>query len=128
MPGKQKNEIKQRDPSLAVPLAPEEIRAGDYVALLYTVYEILTGACGDSAWKPIKLQKVLALPSMWDETEPVRVCEVCLPFVIVENAVGDVSTIDVRRNRLARLNAGYGRRAMKRIRRQARKRRKKEKF
>ena len=102
------------------PIAPEDLRPGDYVAALHIVLELLPCCAGADDWKPPTPQRVLLLP--WAGGKPVRVQELCLPFVLARSSHGDACTFDVRRYRLARVSKRYGRevfRAAKAERRQA---------
>ncbi len=51
-----------------------------------------------------------------DEIELLQVIEICLPFVTVRKADRSLVTLDVRRHELARLDDGYARRVIKRLR------------
>ena len=98
---------------LAKTLAPEDIRPGDFVALLHEVAELPSFFwCGDapleSSEQPIRMQFI---PE--DSGLPLRVKSICLPFVLVRQANGQRQTLDIRRSRLARLDAGYARAAWK---------------
>lgn len=97
--------------TLAKSLAPEEIRAGDYVTLLHVVCE--TPAlmwCDDMALtgrdEIVRLQFV---PE--NGGEPLKVKSVCLPFVLVKDASGQKRPLDIRRHRLAKLDRAYARAA-----------------
>lgn len=59
-------------------------------------------------------RRILLLPKQGGL--PLRVVEVCLPFVLVEQVDGTHSTLDARRSRFARLTEEYARLAIKRIR------------
>lgn len=102
------------DDSMVVkPLAPEEIRPGDYVAVMQVVYELPSFFwCADTLLippdKPIRLQ---FLPE--DGGTPLKVRSVCLPFVLTKTASGEHRTIDLRKYRLARLNRRYAKIAWK---------------
>lgn len=48
----------------------------------------------------------LMLPE--DGSKPLKVIEVCLPFVLVEDSNGDYETVDVRGKRWATLTDRYG--------------------
>jgi len=99
--------------TVARSLAPEEVRIGDYVAVLRTVYEVPTFLwCGDDALsdrsEPVRMQLV---PE--EGGEPLKVKAVCLPYVLVKSPRGKTSALDVRRHQLARLGRGFARRAWK---------------
>lgn len=102
---------------LARALAPEDIRAGYYVAVLYIVVEYLSCTALDQAsWRRIEPVRVQWVPRFGDH--PMKVIDVCLPYVLVKDADGDYRTLDVRRHRLARVTRRFGQTAFQRARAQ----------
>lgn len=105
------------DPTtLAKTLAPEDVRRGDYVAVLDTEYEFpkIVWQCDSGAWGESQVIRVRLRPR---EGEPLlRVYEVCVPFVFVEPPNGAPSTIDLRSSRIARLDPDCAVRVWKRMR------------
>lgn len=106
------------DGTLAKALAPEEIRTGDYVALLNVVYEVPSFFwCDDAALvpreQPVRIQFTPETGSV-----PLKVKSVCLPYVLVKHPDGRKFTLDVRRSKLARLGAGFAKIAWKAIKSQ----------
>ncbi|MFH1746191.1 MAG: hypothetical protein ABIG44_04020 [Planctomycetota bacterium] len=96
-------------------LAPEEIRPGYYVAVLYVIGEYFScAALEDAGWRNVEPVRVRMLP--WYAEHPMKVIEVCLPFVLVKEADGDYRTLDVRKHRLARVTRRFGRKASERVR------------
>lgn len=94
-------------------LAPEEVRPGDYVAVMQVVYELPSFFwCADTLLiphdKPVRLQ---LLPD--DGGTPLKVRSVCLPFVLVKTSSEEYRTIDLRKCRLARLNRRHAKIAWK---------------
>ena len=112
---KNSEEIEQsKDMTLVRPLAPEDIRRGTHVAVLYFVLEYLPFGC-DEAWQqPMKPRRVEVLPGPESGT-PLRVREVCLPYILVEHPDGKHRTIDVRRYRLGLLSERVAEKAFKRL-------------
>ena len=96
--------------SLASSIAPEDIRRGVYVAVLHEIDQFYPCWFGDvsSSKEPVNIR---VLPA--NEPEPLKVLEVCLPFVTAQRADRSLVTIDVRRRELARLDDGYARRVIK---------------
>jgi hypothetical protein len=94
--------------SLARALAPEDVRPGDFVAVLYEVVEYPSWFwCADEFRLPRdELTRVRFTP--YDDATPLRVQAVCLPFVLVREPCGRERTLDVRRRQLARLDKNYG--------------------
>lgn len=110
--------------SLAKPLAPEDVRLGDYVAILDEEYEYpaIVWYCEPPMGREQELIRVRVRPS--ETGGPLRVIDACLPFVFVKPPKGEGRTLDLRAVRLARLNRDYARRVCKTLHRGKRKRRK----
>ena len=99
--------------NVAKPLAPEEIRPGELVALLYQICELPSFLwCSDSgmlpADEPVRLRLVPECGGL-----PLKVKAVCLPYVLVALPRGGKQTLDVRQSQLARLSGPYGKAAWK---------------
>ncbi|MEN1679843.1 MAG: hypothetical protein AAGJ46_09625 [Planctomycetota bacterium] len=97
-------------PTAAKPLAPEEVLPGDYVAVLDQEHEYAA-----SSWylDPPMLggDDVIRVRLRPSEPEPpLLVQEVCVPFVFAKAIDGSARTLDLRATRLARIDAGVGRR------------------
>jgi hypothetical protein len=101
--------------TLAKSLAPEEVRRGDFVTPLYVVAEVPSFWWRCDSWtqpieEPVRMR---FLPPQ--ESTPLKVRSVCLPFVLVKTPKGEKRTIDVRSCQLARLDRTYAKRAWKAI-------------
>ena len=108
------------DATLAKALAPEEIRAGDYVTPLYAIAEVPSFWWCAEAWRlspeePIRMRFMATCDGV-----PLHVQSVCLPFVLAKQPGGHSVTMDVRRCQLARLDRAFARRAWKCIKRSRR--------
>ena len=103
-----------RDLTTARALAAEDIRPGDYVSVLHVVTEHFPWWCDDEAWRTVEMRRLLWMP--WEEPAPMKVVEVCLPFVIVRRVDGTHRMIDTRRYRLARVSTRFGKQAFIRLR------------
>ena len=114
--------MTSRKPTLAAPIAPEDIRRGIYVAVLHVIDQCYP-CWFDRPWRDAPIN-IRMLPD--DEPRPLRVIEVCLPFVTALRPNGTVTTLDVRRHELARLDDAYARRVVKRLRAPRRQREKSE--
>jgi hypothetical protein len=101
------------DSKTAKVLAPEDVRAGDFVALLHVVEEILSfWWCGGiGATRPEEPVRVPFVPK--NGGVPLRVRSVCLPFILVKAPSGKLRNLDVRLCRLARLDRAHARAAWK---------------
>ena len=99
--------------TLARVLAPEEVRPGDYVALLDEVYEFPSfWWCADTTlFPPTEIVRLRFTPR--DESRPLKVLSACLPFVLTKQPTGERRTLDLRRHRLARLDQDYAATAWK---------------
>jgi len=100
-------------PSLVKALAPEDIRAGDYVTPLYQVFEFPSFFwCSDASLlpvdEPVRIQFVPACGGM-----PMKVKSICLPFVLVKSPNERKRTLDVRSCRLARLDDAFAHQSWK---------------
>jgi len=93
--------------TLAKALAPEEIRPGDFVAVLHEIAELPSFYwCADAALHPRdELVRIRFIPTC--EALPLKVKSVCLPFVLVKSPRGERQTLDLRKCRLARLEGAY---------------------
>ncbi len=100
-----------QEPSLASPLAPEDIRRGQYVAVLHVIDQYHSCWLDRSGTQQIHIR---SWPSF--RCRPLKVLDVCLPFVTAMKADGSLLTLDVRRFELAQLDHGYARRVFKRLR------------
>ena len=110
---KTKTNSAERDATLAKTLAPEDVRPGDYVAVLSEEYEYAAFAwsCDTSLSDEDKIIRVRFRPR--ETTGPLRVIDACLPFVFVKEPKGVGRTLDLRAVRLARLDRAYAKRVCK---------------
>ena len=101
--------------SLAVRLAPEDIRVGDFIAPLFDLNQFPIREC-DPGFAPgqtvpkasvVTLRMVDPFPSVY------RVLAVALPLILVEDADGDQSLVTVRARQFARLPQAMGLLAMR---------------
>lgn len=114
-----KHQVKVRstgkDNTTARVIAPEDVRRGDYVAVISEIVELPSFlwsemiSCGDE-----KIVRVHKLPS--EGGEPMKVKSLCLPFVFVERPNRQFQTIDVRLSKLVRLQNDYARTVWKSLR------------
>ncbi|MEX2219903.1 MAG: hypothetical protein WD749_14220 [Phycisphaerales bacterium] len=100
--------------TVARTLAPEDIRPGAYIAVAQTVFEFFPYWLTE-AWRCPPVFRV-ALLSGPESGLPLRVKEVCLPFVLVQAPDGAHRTLDTRRVRLMLLSDRFGRKASKKLR------------
>ena len=90
---------------------PEDIRRGHYVAVLYVIDQYFPCCFDHAGTDPVDIR--------WRprfQVQPLRVIDVCLPFVTALKADSSVITLDVRRYELARLDDAYARRVVKPLR------------
>lgn len=112
---KTKTPTADQDATLAKPLAPEDVRPGDYVAVLSEEYEYPAFAwlCDHSLTSHDEVIRLRFRPR--EVPGPLYVVDACLPFVFVKPPKGDGRTLDLRSVRLARLNRKYAKRVWKAI-------------
>jgi hypothetical protein len=92
--------------TLAASVAPEDLKLGEYVAILNEVIELPSFLWLDSPAttreEPVRIRRIPPSSGV-----PYKVKAICLPFVFVKDPNGRAETIDVRRAQLARLNDHY---------------------
>jgi hypothetical protein len=116
---------RSRSEFVARPVAPEDIRNGEFIAVLEVIAERVPGCwCDVDAFQPLKARRFVRLPQ--DDCNPLEVLGVCLPFVFVRQHDGDLRTLDVRRLRFARLEKAYARRAISLLKKLSRSSRRKD--
>jgi hypothetical protein len=94
--------------SIAALVAPEDLRRGDFVAVLSEVIEMPTFLWTETlSSERDELVRVHRLPTA--DRMPLKIKAICLPFVFVKLPSGGFQTIDVRLARLVRLESDYAR-------------------
>jgi hypothetical protein len=90
-------------------LAAEDLRRGDFVSVLHEVVELPSyfWSCDSHVLPPAETVKVPIWPA--DGGTPLKVKQICLPFVFVKLPCGKHRTLDVRRHRLVKLSEAYAR-------------------
>ena len=90
--------------TVAAQVAGEDIELGDYVTVLNEVLQLpsFLWCCSMVPLPADELVRIRYMPC--NAGQPCKVIAVCLPFVYVERPNGDVSTVDLRRSQLARLD------------------------
>ena len=108
--------------SIASTVGPEDLRCGDYVAVLSQIVEVPSfmwdGALPSERDELVRVRRV---PT--DDRAPLKIEAICLPFVFVKQPDGTFETIDVRLVTLARLQKSYAKTVWKSLRPAAAKRR-----
>jgi hypothetical protein len=104
---------KAANATLAKPLAPEEIRQGDFVTPLWVIAEIPSFWWRSDSWtlpieEPVRIR---FLPNY--EGMPLKVRSVCVPFVLVKAPSGEQKVIDLRSCQLAKLDKSHAMQAWK---------------
>ncbi len=101
--------------TLAAQVAPEDVRRGDYIAVLSEIIELpsflWTETLPSGQDELIRLRR---LPT--EDRAPLKVKAICLPFIFVKTPCGDTRTIDVRLASLVRLRDQYARTVWKALR------------
>src|SRR5437867_1370328 len=101
---------------LAASVAPEDLRCGDFMAVLSVIHEYPSFFwCCDSGMspreEPVRVQRIDA-----DDGKPLKIRAICLPFVFAMDVAGEHRTLDIRLCRLARLSSDYARKVWKTLR------------
>jgi hypothetical protein len=108
--------------TLAKALAPEEIRTGDFVAVLYEIVEWPSWIWCDDATLSSREEVVRMCVTPREAAAPLEVCSICLPFVLVREPCRRERIVDIRRHRLARLDRAFARASRRACRRALKKR------
>lgn len=104
--------------TLAKPVAPEDLRRGEYVAVLSELVEFPSFLWdGDPHTLPPGEPIAVRFRPL-DNGLPLRLRDLCLPFVLVKLPCGHHRTLDVRGLQLARLQEDYAKQVTKLIREQ----------
>ena len=106
--------MNKKKVSLCSLLAAEDIRIGNYVAVLHNIEQYIP-YCLDRLPSSRRIEPISVRLVPEDEAHPLKVLEVCLPFVTARKHDGSLVTLDVRRQELARLDDGYARRIIRRL-------------
>lgn len=101
----------RRQIALARTLAPEDIRPGDYVAVLRETSEWPSFIWDHLMLAAEDIVRIATIPKA--SGTPFKVKSVCLPFVLVKTPTGDKKTLDIRRCELARLQPAFAKAAWK---------------
>lgn len=91
--------------SIAKPLAPEDVRAGQFVAEFTHIDEHYDGglfSCSPNGPRKVRIHWLSDRGS-----KPLRVEGVCVPFVLVRTPKGKAKMLDLRRVSLVRLDPRF---------------------
>ena len=88
--------------TVAATVAGEDVSCGDYVTLLNATCEIPSYMWDQAMLPATELVRVRVMPG--DAGLPLKVFAICLPFVYAKTSTGDVRTLDLRRQQIARLD------------------------
>ena len=109
------------DSALAKPLAPEDVRCGDFVAVLHVICEVPSYFWSVESFR-LPHDELVRLQHIPDDAGlPLKVKSICLPFVFAKSSAGEQKTLDLRKCRLARLDREYSKIAWKAERKAKRK-------
>jgi hypothetical protein len=100
---------------LAARVAPEDLRCGDFVAVLSEIVELPSFLWTETL--PSAQDELVRLRRLPTEGRvPLKVKAICLPFIFVKLPRGEFQTIDVRLASLVRLETSYARTVWKSLR------------
>jgi hypothetical protein len=96
-------------------LAAEDLKRGDYVAILHEVVEwpSFFWDCDVQLLPPDQPVRIVCRGS--EEGTPLKGKAICLPFVFVKKPCGQHRTLDIRQHKLVRLGEDYARRGWKQL-------------
>ncbi len=110
--------LKTERTSLAVRVAPEDLKIGDFVAVLNEIAEypaiVWCDPGVDAADDLVRVQFCAT-----DAGMPLKIKALCLPFVYVASPVGATQTLDLRRIQLVRLKKRYSKTIWKDLRKKS---------
>jgi hypothetical protein len=118
-----KTHLQSRDGNtLAARVAPEDLRCGDFVAVLSQIVELPSFLWTETLPSgQDELVRLRRLPT--DDRAPLKVEAICLPFIFVKLPNGQFETIDVRLASLVRLEKDYAKTVWKSLKKRPPKRR-----
>jgi hypothetical protein len=99
--------------ALAAMLAPEDVRCGDYIAVLDEIVELPSWLWCDLLTDTGALRQIRCRAD--GGGVPLKVKAICLPFVFVKSPRQQPWTLDVRQYRLVRLDRSYARTVWKEL-------------
>ena len=107
------------DAPVSRPLAPEDLRCGDFVSILHEIIELPSyyWTCDAQILPPGELIRI-----QWRTADcgtPLKVKAICLPFLLVKSPCGKHRTLDCRQHRLVQLSRDYARTVWKVMSKQA---------
>ena len=119
--------LKTAGSLLAKRVAGEDLARGDYVTVMTEMeeYPSFFWLCDAPLLAIDELVCLKRKPPT--AGQPLKVIDICLPFVLVEQMKGKHKTLDLRTCELARLDAHYGKQAWKLLSKQQKKRKSKRK-
>lgn len=103
--------------TMAATVAPEDLRAGDYVAVLNEIVEFPSCCWLELSMHPPEEPVRVRMMSL-DAGVLLKVQAICLPFVFVRHAEGRLESLDIRRVQLVRLSRAYVRAVRKAVRKE----------
>ena len=107
-------ESHQRAASRTV--SPEDLAVGDYIAITRYVIEAPSffWCCDESIRQREELARIWLMPR--DIQPPLKVYDICLPFVLTKTADRRYKSLDLRMLQVVRVDPKYGRKVRKRYR------------
>jgi len=118
-----KTQLQNRDGNaLAARVASEDLRRGDFVAVLSQIVELPSFLWTDAL--PVGQEELVRLRRLPTAARaPLKIEAICLPFLFVKQPNGQFETLDVRLISLARLEEDYARTVWKSLKKRPAKRR-----
>lgn len=105
---------QSEESSVAATVAPEDLRRGDYVAVLSEIVQLPSFLwCETLPTARDEPVRVHHLPT--ENRVPLKIKAICLPFVFVKQPNSRFQTIDVRLTSLVRLEKSYAKTVWKNL-------------
>jgi hypothetical protein len=100
--------------SLAATVAGDDLAVGDYIAILSETREYLSILWDDLAGNGLSPQETVRVSfTPTSAGDPLKIEAICLPFIFVKASSGEHRSLDIRMQRLARLDAEYAKYVLK---------------
>ncbi len=116
--GIMKATLQQEFPQLVASrtVSPEDLAVGDYIAITRYVIEAPSffWCCDETIRQREELAQIWLMPK--DIQPPMKVLEVCLPFVLTKTVDRRHKLLDLRMLQLVRVDPRYGRKVRKLVR------------
>ena len=102
---------KQVEPSRVI--GPEDVKPDQFVTITHVTHEFVAEACTSLGRSVVEPSRVTFMSEC--AGRPLKVVDVCLPFVLVKDPMGTHFPVDLRKYQIALLSDAFGKKAFKKI-------------